>query len=143
MRSPSFIIQLHLSEATLAKRKNAISARELDVMQALWSLGTATVAEVHEAMRREGDSLAVTTLQTMLARLEQKGAVARKSVGKAHQYRPLLSRPAAVAEAIRRLARSFFNGSEEALAAHLIEKDLPPKQLDRLQKMIDTKRSRR
>ena len=47
--------------------------RELDVMEILWERGSATVAEVKEALE---DEMAYTTVLTVLRRLEDKGFVA-------------------------------------------------------------------
>ena len=117
-----------------------IGERELDILQALWKLGQATVAEVHQELLNEGYEIAYTTVQTMLNRLEAKGRVARDASDRAHRYRPLFKERAAVGVAIRQLADRFFKGSMEALATHLVEKDLKPTELDRLQSLIDSHR---
>jgi hypothetical protein len=39
--------------------------------------------------------------------------------------------------AIRRLTDRFFNGSVEALATRLVEEELSPEQLERIQALID------
>lgn len=118
----------------------SLGERELDIMQALWRLGRATVHDVQGHLRTQGAEVAYTTIQTMLNRLEAKGLVAREAVGRAHSYRPLTQEPAEVGGAIRRLTERFFQGSVEALAAHLVESDLDSAQLDRIQALIDERR---
>jgi BlaI family transcriptional regulator, penicillinase repressor len=93
---------------------------ELEVMEALWALGSGSVREVQErlpARRRP----AYTTVQTIVYRLEEKGAVRRaRKVGNAHVFEPLVTRRAAV----RRLlddVLDFFGGSPQTLVAQLIE----------------------
>jgi len=120
--------------------KQKLGEREMDIMQALWKLGQATVAEARQELLREGLEIAYTTLQTMLNRLEAKGAVARDSSDRAHRYRPLLKEPATMTAAIKRLADRFFGGSVEKLATHLVETGLTPKQLERVRGMIDERR---
>jgi predicted transcriptional regulator len=117
-----------------------LGERELDIIQALWSLETATVAEIHARLVAAGHDVAYTTVQTMLNRLESKGLVAKDSTDRAHRYRPVLEEPTVVHGAIQRLTARFFDGSKEALAAHLVEKDLSPAQLDRIQAIIDRHR---
>ena len=117
--------------------KQKLGEREMDIMQALWKLGQATVAEAREELLKEGHEIAYTTLQTMLNRLEAKGVVARDSTDRAHRYRPLLKEPATVTVAIKRLADRFFGGSVEKLATHLVEKGLTEKQLERVRATID------
>jgi predicted transcriptional regulator len=119
------------------KAQRKLGERELDILQALWRLGQATVTEVHQELLNEGHEIAYTTVQTMLNRLEAKGSVARDATDRAHRYRPLLKEPAAVTVAIKRLADRFFSGSVEELATHLVERNLTPKQLDRIRAMID------
>jgi predicted transcriptional regulator len=119
-----------------------LGERELDIMRALWRLGRGTVSEVQEALAAEGHEVAYTTVQTMLNRLEAKGQVARDTSGKAHRYRPRLKEPTATGSAIRALVDRFFGGSTEALATHLVERDLDAETLDRLQSAIDEHRRR-
>jgi BlaI family transcriptional regulator, penicillinase repressor len=103
-------------------------------------LGRATVSDVQGHLREQGVEIAYTTIQTMLNRLEIKNLVARDAAGRAHAYRPLVKEPAEVGGAIRRLTERFFQGSAEALAAHLVERDLDSGQLDRIQALIDAQR---
>jgi predicted transcriptional regulator len=117
-----------------------LGEREMDIMQALWQGGTATVADVHQSLVGEGHEIAYTTVQTMLNRLETKGLVTRDGSDRAHRYRPLLKQPAVVNGAIKKLAERFFSGSVEALAVRLVERDLSPEQLDRMQELIEQQR---
>jgi len=52
-----------------------LGERELDIMQALWRLGPATVADVRMALHAQHKRVAYTTIQTMLNRLETKKLV--------------------------------------------------------------------
>ena len=65
------------------------SGRELDVMNALWDLGSATVSEVLDTLP---DDLAYTTVLTILQRLKRKGHVRHEDEGQAHRYFPLVLR---------------------------------------------------
>lgn len=114
-----------------------LGERELDIMQALWKLGRATVGEVQATLREQSSEIAYTTVQTMLNRLEVKQIVARDDSGRTHYYYAVLKEPAAAESAIRRLTGRFFRGSAEALVSRLVEKDLTPDQLDRIQLLID------
>jgi BlaI family transcriptional regulator, penicillinase repressor len=62
---------------------------ELQIMKVLWEKGPATVQEVQKNLK--GESLAYTTVQTMLNVLHRKGRVKRKLYGKAYQYAPLMT----------------------------------------------------
>ena len=120
--------------------KQKLGERELDIMQVLWQIGSATVAEVHQSLKNMRDDIAYTTVQTMLNRLGAKGLVRRDDSDRAHRYLPVLKEPAVVNRAIQKLAERFFSGSVEALATRLVEKDLSLEQLEHIQKLIDAHR---
>ena len=115
--------------------KLTFTDRELDIMGVLWSLGSATVAEVQE---RLPDKLAYTTVLTILRTLEQKTAVGHEEEGRAHRYKPLVKRAAAGARALRRLVDKLFQGSPELLLTQLVsERDLSEAELRRLRRLLD------
>ncbi|MDQ3819091.1 MAG: BlaI/MecI/CopY family transcriptional regulator, partial [Acidobacteriota bacterium] len=58
------------------------------------------------------------------------------------RYSPLLREPVAVSVAIKRLTDRFFSGSVEALATRLVEKELSPEQLKRIQALINSHRDK-
>ena len=120
--------------------KEKLGERELDILQALWKLGKGTVAQVQDVLRRQGEEIAYTTIQTMLNRLEAKKIVARDVAERAHFYRALLKEPADAESAIKRLTERFFRGSAEELVTRLVEKDLSAEQLERIQTLIDAHR---
>lgn len=120
-----------------------LGERELDIMQSLWKLERATVAQVQEDLRGQGEDIAYTTIQTMLNRLEAKKLVARDDSGRTHLYYALLEEPIVAGGALQRLVERFFSGSTEALVTRLVEKDLTQKELDRIQDLIDKHRKQR
>jgi BlaI family transcriptional regulator, penicillinase repressor len=124
------------------RSKQKLGERELDIMQVLWRRGASLVAEVHQSLLENGDDIAYTTVQTMLNRLEAKGLLTRDDSDRAHRYRSVLKEPAVVSGAIKKLTERFFNGSVEALATRLVEKDLSSQQLDRIQELIDAHRQK-
>ena len=93
---------------------------EMQIMEALWSLGAVSVREIQESFP-EKDRPAYTTVQTMVYRLEAKKAVRRvKKVGNAHIFEAVVSRRAAQRRLIDELL-DFFGGSSQPVMAHLIE----------------------
>jgi BlaI family penicillinase repressor len=93
---------------------------ELEVMAALWELGSASVREVQERLP-ERRRPAYTTVQTIVYRLEEKGAVRRvKKVGNAHVFEPVVTRRATVRRLFDELL-GFFGGSPRTLMAQLVE----------------------
>lgn len=86
-----------------------------------------------------GERLAYTTVQTMLNILQRKGRVKRTLVGKAYEYRAVLSRDKAIREALRDLLDRVFGGSVEALLITLVKShQLDAAQLSKLQQMVES-----
>ena len=93
---------------------------ELEVMTALWALGAASVRELQEELP-EKKRPAYTTVQTIVYRLEEKGAIRRvKKIGNAHIFEPTVTRKAAHRRLVDELL-DLFGGSARPLMAHLVE----------------------
>ena len=93
---------------------------ELQLLEKLWSLGPSSVREIQESLP-EPDRPAYTTVQTMIYRLEEKGAVSRvKKIGNAHVFKAVLTRKAVHRRLISDLL-SLFGGSAAPVMSHLVE----------------------
>ncbi len=105
----------------MARSQNVrLTPFELEVMEALWKQGRASVRELLEQLP-EHKRVAYTTVQTIVRRLEEKGAVRQtRKIGNAYIFEPLITQNAAY----RRLINDFldlFGGSTRPLMAHLAE----------------------
>ncbi len=93
---------------------------EMEIMDALWEIGSGSIREIHDQLP-EKKRPAYTTVQTMIRRLEEKGAVVQtKQVGNAHIFEPAVTREAAHRRLIDELL-DLFGGSARPLMAHLAE----------------------
>jgi len=93
---------------------------ELQIMQALWDRGTASIREIQEAFP-ERDRPSYTTVQTTVYRLEGKNAVRRfKKISNAHIFEAVVSRNAAQRRFIDDLM-GLFGGRMQPVMSHLIE----------------------
>ena len=93
---------------------------ELQIMEALWTRGTASIREIQETFP-EKDRPAYTTIQTTVYRLEGKKAVRRvKKVGNFHIFEAAVSRSAAQRRLVDDLL-AMFGGRMQPVMAHLIE----------------------
>lgn len=93
---------------------------EMEIMGAVWALGSASVREVQEHLP-ERKRPAYTTVQTIIYRLEEKGAVRRvKKIGNAHIFEAVITRKAAHGRLIDELLH-VFGGSPRLLMAQLVE----------------------
>ena len=93
---------------------------ELEILDVLWRLEEASVREVMDALS-ETKRPAYTTVQTIIQRLEQKGAVRRtRKIGNALMFEPAVTRLSAYRRVIDELL-SLFGGSAQPVVAHLLE----------------------
>ena len=93
---------------------------ELQIMEALWTRGSASIREIQEAFP-EKSRPAYTTVQTTVYRLESKKAVRRaRKMGNFHIFEPVISRNTAQRRLIDDLL-ALFGGRTQPVMAHLIE----------------------
>ena len=112
---------------------------QLAIMRVLWDKGEAAVSDVHaEAQPERG--LALTTVATLLTRLEKAGLVSRRQVGRHYRYRALVSEEEVRSSMINGLTDRLFHGDVTALVSHLLaEGDIAAGDLERVRRLIDQK----
>jgi predicted transcriptional regulator len=97
-----------------------VSRFELQLLEKLWEMGPSAVREIQESLP-EKDRPAYTTVQTMIYRLEEKGAVRRlKKIGNAHIFEATVTRKAVHRRLISDLL-NLFGGSAAPVVSHLME----------------------
>lgn len=113
-----------------------LSEAQLEIMDVIWDRGEATVAEVWKTLsaRRK---VARNTVQTMIARLEEKGWLEHRG-GQAFRYRATRPRGATMRGLVRRMVETAFGGSAEGLVMALLEgRRLSKAEAERIRTMID------
>ena len=111
--------------------------RELQALKVLWQLGRATVRDLTAAINERGDSLAYTTVLSLLQVMEQKGLVGHEASGKIYSYFARVQRDAIY----RRLAKGFldrvFDGAMDEYLVHALEaSSITSEELARLEALI-------
>jgi len=105
---------------SVKKSQANLSRLELEIIHPLWKLKQATIREIREALP-EASRPEYTTVQTIIYRLEEKGAVERvKKIGNAHVFAPSISRKSTVGALVEDLIRRL-GGTAEPVMAHLVE----------------------
>lgn len=106
------------------------------IMEVLWDKGSATVAEVAEALAGE-DGSAYTTVLTMMRIMRDKGYLSCRKEGRAHVFTPRVNRDAAARRAVRHLLSRFFAGSpSELVLSFLRDEEISPEELEDLKRQI-------
>ncbi len=121
-----------------------LSRLELKAMEAVWKLGRASIREILEQIPVK-KTLAYTTVQTLVFRLERKGAVLKqRKIGNAWVFVPTITQ----SQAYRRLVNDFLEllgGSPRPLMFELVDsgkltlEDL--RELERLLKQREIRRA--
>src|SRR5688500_18577971 len=118
------------------KQSTLLTDGEHRIMEVLWEKGSATVAEVAEALAGK-DGTAYTTILTMMRIMKDKGYLRCKKDGRAHVYTPRVDRETAARKAVRQLLGKFFAGSPgELVLSFLRDEDLTVKEIDELKRKI-------
>lgn len=108
--------------------------RELDVMSILWRAGSGTVTEVRDEL---GESLAYTSVLSVLQTLEAKGFVRHEPEGRAYRYHPLIGPEEAGGSALARIREMIFHGSTEMILAQLMsDRGLSRAELERMKRLL-------
>ncbi len=110
------------------KKKNADSASELtglelELMKIIWERGSATAAEVSEALGSERP-LAATTIHTVLANMRKKGFIEPiPTIERALRFAPRVRQEAVANRSLHQVISDFFGGSTQRLMAHLLSNE--------------------
>ena len=118
------------------KKSTTLTDAEHRIMEILWARGTATVAEVAEALAGK-DGTAYTTILTLMRILRAKGYLACRKDGRAHVYRPRVNRNTAARKAVGQLLAKFFAGSPgELVLSFLRDEAIRPEELEALRREV-------
>jgi predicted transcriptional regulator len=127
---------METTETTETETSHHLGDLQLAIMRVLWSHGEATVADVHEALEPER-GLALTTIATMLAKMEKKGVVEHRAEGRRFIYRPTVSEGQVRRSMVAGLTTQLFRGDVTALVNHLLsEHDVDAGELAQLRALI-------
>jgi predicted transcriptional regulator len=116
----------------------ALSRRERQILDILYAKGSATAADVREALP---DPPSYSAVRALLRILEEKGHARHESRGTRYHYLPLVPRESARNSALTRIVKTFFEGSAAQAAAALVDSgSLSDDELARLSAVIDRAR---
>ncbi len=89
---------------------NKPTESELEILNILWTLGPATVKDVHEKLALTKDTGYTTTLKIMQNMLG-KQLVTRDASSKIHVYTAAVNQEQAQGEMVQKIIQTMFNGS--------------------------------
>lgn len=116
--------------------RTSLGALQYAIMRVLWDAGEASVSQVYEALPTE-HRRALTTIATMLTKMEKKGVVSHRSEGRQFIYVPTVEEAEVQNTMVNELTERAFGGDPVALVAHLLEADdIDRSELARLSELI-------
>ena len=120
-----------------------LSKAEKRILEQYWKLGTCSVREILDSLPEE-ERVAYTTVQTLVYRLEQKGALRKvKKIGNAQLFEPAIDRSEFRSGLVRDLLE-LFDGSPSLLVSNLLETGaITLKDLKALQSAVPHSKRRR
>ncbi len=109
---------------------------QISLMRVLWDRGQATVAEICDAVRSER-GLALTTVATLLSRLEKRGIVSHETRARQFVYQALVTEADIRRSMVHELTEQLFDGDVAALMSHLLTaREISSGDLDRIKAML-------
>jgi BlaI family penicillinase repressor len=121
----------------MTSRDSGLSRRERQVMNILYRLKTATVAEVQAEIE---DRPHYSTVRALLRVLERKGHIRHYERHLRYVYAPVVPIRRAAESALAQVLNTFFDSSPEQLLAVLL-RNVPARELDGLSKLIRRRKS--
>jgi len=116
------------------KKTLTLTNAEHRIMEVIWAKGSATVADVVEALNGKD---AYTTILTLMTILKGKGYLSSRKEGRAFVFVPRVDRDTVARKAVHQLLSKFFAGSaSELVLSFLREEELTPQELDAIKKKI-------
>lgn len=121
-------------------KKEPISNAEWRVMRIIWSLGSATTAEVIENLDQQED-WQPSTVKTLMRRLENKGYLTDDGVVRGRSFAPLISESAAMLSAGDDLFSSMCAMKKGMVLTHLVEDtDISKSDIDEMITILTAKK---
>jgi predicted transcriptional regulator len=114
-----------------------LSEAQQEIMEIIWDRAEVSVSEVWEVLQERRD-VARNTVQTMIVRIEEKGWIEHRSIGRTFVYKAVLPRTTPLRQRLHDLMSTAGRGSAEALVTALLEDvSLSKDAADRIREMID------
>lgn len=112
------------------------TAAELDLLQALWPLGSATAKQVHEAMLEEKPDLAYGTVLRLMQIMHTKGILIRDESQRSHVYAPAQAQDALQTNLLKDLMQKAFAGSAKALVLAALRSGISKKEREEIERIL-------
>ena len=116
-----------------------ISEAEYEVMKIIWDRAPISTNEIVELLSKT-KTWSPKTMQTMMIRLEKKGAVRHEKQGRLYIYSPMVRKEDYVEMESRSFLNRFYNGTLKSMVSSFIENDkLSDEDIHELKELLSRK----
>ena len=115
-----------------------LSEKQREIMDVVWELEKASVFEVRDELSKHR-KVARNTVRTMMERLEEKGWLTHRVIGRTYFYSALIPRDVSIGERIVDIVDKVCDGRPESLMSALLDyRGLSAEEIERIQKLLST-----
>jgi BlaI family transcriptional regulator, penicillinase repressor len=121
----------------MAPQQQQLTELQITILRLLWEQGELSVGQIWEQLYADR-KLAQTTIATIVARLQRRGILARRTRERQFVYRALITEADVQHSMVSELTERLFDGDVTALVSHLLSAgDMTPGDLARVRKMME------
>jgi BlaI family transcriptional regulator, penicillinase repressor len=118
---------------------NNFTRLQLRIMQVLWQKKKTTAREITDALSAF-EPIAHSTVQTLLRRLEHRGAIGHEEQNATFLYFPIAQNQRVVKQAIQDVLDHLFAGSPQGMVSYLLKNRMvSPEELKELSELSEKK----
>lgn len=121
----------------MSGKPEPLSEKQREIMEIVWAQGEVSVFEVRDELSQHRQ-VARNTVRTMMERLEEKGWLTHRVIGRTYFYSALIPRDVSLGERIVDLVDKVCGGKPEYMMNALLEyRGLSSGEIKRIQAMLD------
>jgi len=109
---------------------------ELDLLQVLWPLGSATARRVHEEIVKERPDVTYATVLRLMQIMHGKGLLIRDESERSHVYAPAQAQESLQTNLLKDLMQRAFAGSAKALVLAALKSGISKKERDEIEQLL-------
>jgi len=112
------------------------TAAELDLLQTLWPMGSATAKQVHHAMLEQRPDVTYATVLRLMQIMHTKGLLIRDEKERSHVYAPAQARDSLQTNLLKDLIQKAFSGSAKALVLAALNSGISKKEREEIENLL-------
>ena len=112
------------------------TSAELDLLQVLWPLGSATAKQVHQEIQKQRPEVSYATVLRLMQIMHTKGILIRDESERSHVYAPAQAQDSLQTNLLKDLIQKAFSGSAKALVLAALRSGISKKEREEIEKLL-------